>query len=62
MVDAPAFDEPIRRADERRLEMRNQGHDRSAIAAGHCGAEVLSRRLSRALDRIAAQSGLDDAP
>jgi RNA polymerase sigma-70 factor (ECF subfamily) len=49
--------------DERRLlEMRNQGRDRSAIAAELGGAEALRRRPSRTLGRIAAQSGLDDAP
>jgi RNA polymerase sigma-70 factor (ECF subfamily) len=50
--------------DERRLlEMRNQRHGWSAIAAElGGGAEALRRRLSRALDRIAAQLGLDDAP
>jgi DNA-directed RNA polymerase specialized sigma24 family protein len=50
--------------DERRLlEMRNQGHDWSTIASEIGGrAEALRRRLSRALDRIAGQLGLDDAP
>jgi hypothetical protein len=50
--------------DERRLlEMRNQGHDWSTIASEMGGrAEALRRRLSRALDRIAMQLGLDDAP
>ena len=49
--------------DERRLlELRNQGYDWSAIASElGGGAEALRRRLSRALDRIADQLGLDDA-
>jgi RNA polymerase sigma-70 factor (ECF subfamily) len=51
-------------ADERRLlELRSQGYDWSAIASEiGGGAETLRRRLSRALDRIAGQLGLDDAP
>ena len=50
--------------DERRLlELRNQGLDWAAIAAELGGsAEALRRRLSRALDRVAEQLGLDDAP
>jgi RNA polymerase sigma-70 factor (ECF subfamily) len=50
--------------DERRLlEMRNQGYDWSAIASEiGGGAQALRRRLSRALDRIARQLGLDEAP
>jgi RNA polymerase sigma-70 factor (ECF subfamily) len=50
--------------DERRLlELRNQGYDWSAIASElGGGAETLRRRLSRALDRIAGQLGLDVAP
>jgi RNA polymerase sigma-70 factor (ECF subfamily) len=50
--------------DERRLlELRNQGYDWSAIASEiGGGAEALRRRLSRALDRVAGQLGLDDAP
>jgi DNA-directed RNA polymerase specialized sigma24 family protein len=49
--------------ERRRLEMKNQGHDRSAIAAElGGGAEARRRRLSRSLDRIAAQLGPDDAP
>jgi DNA-directed RNA polymerase specialized sigma24 family protein len=50
--------------DERRLlKLRNQGHDWSAIATelGR-GAKALHRRLSPALDRIAAQLRLEDAP
>jgi RNA polymerase sigma factor (sigma-70 family) len=49
-------------ADERRiLELRNQGRDWAAIAAElGGGAEALRRKLSRALDRIADQLGLDD--
>jgi RNA polymerase sigma-70 factor (ECF subfamily) len=51
-------------ADERRLlELRNAGCDWAAIAAElGGGAEALRRRLSRALDRVAKQLGLDDAP
>jgi RNA polymerase sigma-70 factor (ECF subfamily) len=51
-------------ADERRLlELRTQGYDWSAIASEiGGGAEALRRRLSRALDRIAGQLGLEDAP
>jgi hypothetical protein len=51
-------------AGERRLlELGNQGYDWSAIASEiGGGAETLRRRLSRALDRIAGQLGLDDAP
>jgi RNA polymerase sigma-70 factor (ECF subfamily) len=51
-------------ADERRLlELRNQGRDWAAIAAEvGGGAEALRRKLSRALDRVAEQLGLDDAP
>jgi RNA polymerase sigma factor (sigma-70 family) len=50
--------------DERRLlEMRNQGHDWSTIASEIGGTAVaLRRRLSRALDRVAMELGLDDAP
>jgi hypothetical protein len=50
--------------DERRLlEMRNQGSDWSAIASEiGGGAQALRRRLSRGLDRIARQPGLDEAP
>jgi RNA polymerase sigma factor (sigma-70 family) len=51
-------------ADERRiLELRNQGSDWAAIAAElGSNAEALRRKLSRALDRVAQQLGLDDAP
>jgi RNA polymerase sigma-70 factor (ECF subfamily) len=49
--------------DRRLLEMRNQGFDWPAIASEiGGGAGTLRRRLSRALDRIAGQLGLDDAP
>jgi RNA polymerase sigma factor (sigma-70 family) len=50
-------------SDERRLmEMRNQGHDWAAIAAElGVGAEALRRRLSRALDRVAVELGLDES-
>jgi RNA polymerase sigma-70 factor (ECF subfamily) len=48
--------------DERRiLELRNQGCEWSAIAAELGGtADALRRKLSRALDRIAGQLGLDE--
>jgi RNA polymerase sigma factor (sigma-70 family) len=51
-------------AEERRiLELRNQGYDWAAVAAElGGGAEALRRKLSRALDRVTAQLGLDDAP
>jgi RNA polymerase sigma-70 factor (ECF subfamily) len=50
--------------DERQLlELRNQGWDWAAIASKlDVGAETLRRRLSRALDRVVADLGLDDAP
>jgi RNA polymerase sigma-70 factor (ECF subfamily) len=49
--------------EERRLlELRGQGWDWSAIAAEvGAGAEALRRRLSRALDRVVGQLGLDEA-
>jgi RNA polymerase sigma-70 factor (ECF subfamily) len=49
-------------SDERRLlNMRNQGYAWSAIAAEVGGAaEALRRRLSRALDRISEELGLDE--
>jgi RNA polymerase sigma-70 factor (ECF subfamily) len=48
--------------DERRmLELRNEGHDWASIASELGGsAEARRRRLSRALDRVAEQLGLDD--
>ena len=48
--------------DERRmLELRNEGHEWTTIALELGGsADTLRRRLSRALDRVAAQLGLDD--
>jgi hypothetical protein len=58
MVDATTFDEPIRRV----LGIRNLGYDWSAIASEIGGAQARRRRLSRALDRIARQPGLDEAP
>jgi RNA polymerase sigma factor (sigma-70 family) len=50
--------------EERRLlELRNQGCDWAGIALELGGsAEALRRRLSRALDRVSQQLGLDDAP
>jgi RNA polymerase sigma factor (sigma-70 family) len=49
--------------EERRiLELKNEGHDWASIASELGGsAEALRRRLSRALDRVAEQLGLDDA-
>jgi|SRR5262245_14779055 RNA polymerase sigma factor (sigma-70 family) len=50
--------------EERRLlELRNQGCEWAAIAneVGG-GAEALRRKLSRALDRVSEQLGLDDGP
>jgi RNA polymerase sigma-70 factor (ECF subfamily) len=51
-------------ADERRiLELRNNGCDWATTAAEIGGnPEALRRKLSRALDRVAEQLGLDDAP
>ncbi len=48
--------------DEREiLELRNQGGNWAEIAAELGGsADALRRKLSRALDRVAAQLGLDD--
>jgi RNA polymerase sigma factor (sigma-70 family) len=50
--------------EERRLlELKNQGCEWAAIASEIGGsAEALRRKLSRALDRVAEQLGLDDAP
>ena len=51
-------------ADERRmLELKNKGEDWAAIAIELGGTpEALRRRLSRALDRVAKELGLDNAP
>jgi RNA polymerase sigma-70 factor (ECF subfamily) len=48
--------------DERRmLELRNEGHEWTTIASELGGnPDTLRRRLSRALDRVAGQLGLDD--
>ena len=50
--------------DERRLmDLRNQGHGWAAIAAQIGGnADSARMRLSRALDRVASQLGLDHEP
>src|SRR5262245_29984760 len=50
--------------DERRiLELKNQGHNWAAIGTEIGGSsEALRRKLSRALDRVAKQLGLDDPP
>jgi RNA polymerase sigma-70 factor (ECF subfamily) len=50
--------------EERRLlELRNQGCDWAGIASELGGtSEALRRRLSRALDRVSQELGLDDAP
>jgi RNA polymerase sigma-70 factor (ECF subfamily) len=49
---------------ERRLqEMRNGGHDWSAIAASvGSSPEAVRKQLARALDRVAEELGLDDEP
>jgi RNA polymerase sigma-70 factor (ECF subfamily) len=45
------------------LELKNQGHDWAAIAARVGGnAESLRKKLSRAIDRVAEELGLDDEP
>jgi RNA polymerase sigma factor (sigma-70 family) len=51
-------------ADERRMvELRNEGRDWAAIAAELGGSpEALRKKLARALDRVAADLGLDDVP
>ena len=47
----------------RLLELKNQGHDWAAIAAEVGGlAETLRKKLARAIDRVAAELGLDDEP
>jgi RNA polymerase sigma-70 factor (ECF subfamily) len=44
------------------LELKNEGRDWASIASELGGsAEALRKRLSRALDRVAEQLGLDDA-
>jgi DNA-directed RNA polymerase specialized sigma24 family protein len=50
--------------DERRiLELRNEGCDWTAIATELGGsAEALRRKLSRALNRVGEQLGLDGVP
>jgi RNA polymerase sigma-70 factor (ECF subfamily) len=50
-------------SDERRLlELRNQGNDWAAIAAElGASSEAHRRRLSRALDRVAEELGLDES-
>jgi RNA polymerase sigma-70 factor (ECF subfamily) len=67
VVDArDLFQEVERRlsSEERQiLELRNQGQDWAAIAAQlGGGAEALRKRLARAIDRVAEELGLDDAP
>jgi RNA polymerase sigma-70 factor (ECF subfamily) len=49
--------------EERRiLELKNEGQDWASIASELGGsAEALRRKLSRALDRVAEQLGLDNA-
>jgi hypothetical protein len=45
------------------LELKNQGHDWSAIAAQVGGAaETLRKKLARAIDRVVEELGLDDEP
>jgi RNA polymerase sigma factor (sigma-70 family) len=49
--------------DRRILDLRNQGYEWAAVAAELGGsAEALRRKLSRALDRVTEQLGLDDTP
>jgi RNA polymerase sigma-70 factor (ECF subfamily) len=66
-VDAHDLLEEVHRrlsSDEwRLLELRNQGCDWAQIAAELGGrGDALRQKLSRALDRVAEQLGLDDAP
>jgi RNA polymerase sigma-70 factor (ECF subfamily) len=51
-------------ADELQLlDLRNEGHEWSAIAARlGGGAEALRKKLARAIDRVAEQLGLDSEP
>jgi RNA polymerase sigma factor (sigma-70 family) len=45
------------------LELRNRGHDWAEIAAQVGGlAESLRKKLSRAIDRVVGELGLDDEP
>ena len=45
------------------LDLKNQGHDWAAIAARVGGnAESLRKKLSRAIDRVIDELGLDDEP
>jgi RNA polymerase sigma-70 factor (ECF subfamily) len=45
------------------LELRNQGHDWAEIAARVGGiGETLRKKLSRAIDRVIHELGLDDEP
>jgi RNA polymerase sigma-70 factor (ECF subfamily) len=45
------------------LDLRNQGHDWAAIAAAVGGAaEPLRKKLSRAIDRVVDELGLEDKP
>jgi RNA polymerase sigma-70 factor (ECF subfamily) len=45
------------------LDLKNQGHDWAAIAARVGGnAESLRKKLSRAIDRVVEELGLDDEP
>ncbi len=49
--------------ERRILELKNEGRDWASIASELGGsAEALRRKLSRALDRVAEQLGLDNAP
>jgi RNA polymerase sigma-70 factor (ECF subfamily) len=50
--------------EERRiLDLKNQGEDWAAIAAQLNGsAEGFRKKLARAIDRVAAELGLDDEP
>src|SRR5262249_47493139 len=50
--------------DERRLmDLRNQGHEWAGIADQlGCTADAARIKLSRALNRVSGQLGLDDVP
>jgi RNA polymerase sigma-70 factor (ECF subfamily) len=53
----------LRPDEQRLLDLRNDGHDWAEIAERLGGtAGTLGKKLSRALDRVAGQLGLDDEP
>jgi RNA polymerase sigma-70 factor (ECF subfamily) len=66
-VDARDLLQEVRRRlspeEQQILELKHQGHDWAEIAARlGGGAEALRKRLSRAIDRVAEELGLDDEP